>query len=45
MMKPNLTTYFDMDKRSRVVILEGLQKLGLVNKDIKMDELIEKKSR
>jgi len=43
MMKPNLTTYFDMDKRSRVVILEGLQKLGLVNKDIKMEELIEKK--
>jgi len=42
MMKPNLTTYPEMDKRSRVVILEGLQKLGLINKDIEMSELLKK---
>ena len=43
MMKPNQTSYFEMDKRSRIVVLEGLQKLGLINKDTEMSELVEKK--
>ena len=38
MMKPNQTTYFQMDLRSREVILEGLQNLGLISKDIPMKD-------
>ena len=40
MMKPNVTTYFDMDKKSRLIILEELQILGLINKGFTVDELL-----
>lgn len=38
MIKPGLA-YIDMDKKSKLVILEGLQELGLINKGFSIDEL------
>jgi Xaa-Pro dipeptidase len=43
MMKPNVTTYSEMDKTSRIVILQELQKLGLINQGFSVEEMLEKK--
>lgn len=43
MMKPNITAYPEMDKTSRIVILEELQKLGLINPGFSIESLLEKK--
>jgi len=39
MMKPGVTTYPQMDKLSKTIILEELQKLGLIKSDFSVDEL------
>ena len=43
MMKPNVTTYTEMDRTSRIVILQELQKLGLINPGFSVEEMLEKK--
>jgi len=43
MMKPNFTTYPEMDRTSRIVILQELQKLGLINQGFTVEELLQKK--
>ncbi len=41
-MKPGVTSYFDMDKLSKMVILEELQKLGLIKEGFEVKTLYEK---
>ena len=38
-MKPGITKYADMDKLSKIIILEGLQNIGILSKDYTAEEM------
>ena len=38
-MKPGITKYADLDKLSKIIILEGLQNIGILSKDYTAEEM------
>ena len=38
-MKPGITKYADLDKLSKIIILEGLQNIGILKKDFTAEEM------
>ena len=38
-MKPGITKYAELDKLSKIIILEGLQKIGILSKDYTAEEM------